>query len=372
MRSLKYYPKLELVGVMDIDKERSQKFSDYYSVNDYQSIDSLLDDKKIDIVLNLTNPRSHYNITKLCLEAGKHVYSEKPLAMEYDQAEELVQLAKKNNLYLSSAPCNVLSESAQTVLKVLQDKIIGEVRLIYAELDDGLIHRMRYKKWENEIGITWPYKDEFEVGCTLEHAGYYLTWLAAFFGPAKRITAYSKCLIENKINDEYLDYKSPDFSVACIEYENNITARMTNSIVAPHNHGLTIMGDDGVISVDECWNYESPVYVWKRTPLSLRLEKFSILSKVLGLGKKKYPLINNLRLKYRENGMYYMDFARGIAELSSSILKEREPILSAELSLHINEIALAIQYPYTENNCYYLKSSFQHIKPLEWNFSDFK
>ena len=73
------------------------------------------------MVLNLTSPRSHYEVTRMSLEASKHVYSEKPLAMDAVAARELVELAKKRKVYLGTAPCSVLGETAQTIWKALQE-----------------------------------------------------------------------------------------------------------------------------------------------------------------------------------------------------------------------------------------------------------
>jgi len=234
VKTLPGHPQLELVGVMDRIQERADKFSAYHSVPAYKSFDELLKDDRVDIVLNLTNPRSHYEVSKACLLAGKHVYSEKPLAMDFFEAEELVKLAEARGLQISSAPCSLLGETAQTLWKALRENQVGKVRVVYAEMDDGLVHKMPYKQWVSESGTPWPYKDEFEVGCTLEHAGYYVAWLVAFFGPATSVTAFSSCLIPDKETDVPLDVNAPDFSVACIQFASGVVARLTCGIIAPH------------------------------------------------------------------------------------------------------------------------------------------
>ncbi|MCZ7672783.1 MAG: Gfo/Idh/MocA family oxidoreductase [Chloroflexi bacterium] len=66
----------------------------------------MLADEQIDIIVNLTNPHSHYAVSQAALAANKHVYSEKPLAMDYEEAKELVEMARRKGLYLASAPCN--------------------------------------------------------------------------------------------------------------------------------------------------------------------------------------------------------------------------------------------------------------------------
>src|SRR5258705_13780081 len=96
VRTLAAHPELELIGVLDRDIERAERFARYYSLPRYETMDELLGDSGVEIVLNLTNPRSHYEVSKRSLLAGKHVYSEKPLAMSFDEAKELVELAERN------------------------------------------------------------------------------------------------------------------------------------------------------------------------------------------------------------------------------------------------------------------------------------
>ena len=363
LATLPNHPNLELVGVTDRDGERVRRFASYHSVPSYHSLDQLLAHPSIDIVVNLTNPRSHFEVTKSCLEAGKHVYTEKPLAMALPEAQELVDLAEERGLYLASAPCSILGESAQTVWAALRRHEIGPVRLVYAELDDGLIHRMPYQKWLSGSGNPWPYKDEFEVGCTLEHAGYYLTWLVAFFGPAKTVTSYALCLIPNKIAAAVDNY-APDFSVAIIEFVSGVVVRLTCSIIARHNHSLAIIGDDGVLSLHECWNYGSPVYIQRRTPLALKMEKHPSLESMLRLGPKRYPHVR--KAKFRGKLSNKMDFSRGVAELAAAITEGRPCRLSASYALHVIEIVLTMQNPREMGCPRTITSSFDPVEPMPW------
>lgn len=358
INSLSLHPELKLVGVMDRNSSRASSFAAYHSIpHIYGSLDELLEDSNVDIVLNLTNPSSHYSVSKACLEALKHVYSEKPLAMEMSQAEELVNLAEQRGLYLSSAPCSLLSETAQTVWKALRENQIGKVRLVYAEMDDGLVHQMPYKKWLSKSGIPWPYKDEFEVGCTLEHAGYYVTWLTAFFGRAETVSAFSSCLIPDKQTEVPLDINAPDFSVACIKFASGVVARLTCSIVAPHDHSLRIIGDQGILGIHDCWYYGAPVYI--RRSINIGRKRLE------GVWKQRYPLVKKApRMGYK--GAQQMDFCRGVAEMASAITQARDCRLSARFSLHNNEIVLAIQNSLETGCPYKITSSFEPIEPMPW------
>ncbi|MBD3881474.1 Gfo/Idh/MocA family oxidoreductase [Phormidium tenue FACHB-886] len=359
LKTLPRHPQLELVGIMDRLSDRATKFAAFHSIPQvYPTLEALLADDRVEIVVNLTNPSSHYEVSKACLEAGKHVYSEKPFAMDMAQANELVQIAEQKGLHLSSAPCNVLSETAQTVWKALREKQIGTVRLVYAEMDDGLVHRMPYQKWVSESGVPWPYKDEFEVGCTLEHAGYYTTWLTAFFGAAESVTAFSSCLVPDKQTEVSLDYNAPDFSVACIKFASGVVARLTCSIIAPHDHALKIIGDEGILCTDDCWFYGAPVYI-KRM---IKIRRKTLMSPF----KQRYPLIKKPEGKFRYRGAQQMDFSRGVAELAAAIEEKRPSRLSTAYCLHNNEIVLAIQNALETGAPYKLTTTFDPIAPMPW------
>jgi len=358
IKTLAYHPELELIGVADKDPTRTQRFSQYHSVQAYNSVADLLADSQVEIVLNLTNPRSHYQVSLACLAAGKHVYSEKPLAMTIEEAKYLVALAQEKGLHLSSAPCSILSETAQTVWKALRENLIGKVRLVYAEMDDGLVHKMPYDQWISESGLPWPFQDEFEVGCTLEHAGYYLNWLTVFFGPAKTVTAFSTCLVPDKTPDILLSPPdTPDFSVACIKFASGVVARLTCSIVAPHDHSLRIIGDEGILGIHDCWYYGNPVYVQRM----MRIRRKVFLNPL----KKKYPLVRKAS-KFNYRGSQQMDFSRGVAEMRAAIVEGRPSRLGADFSLHNNELAIAIQNALEIGGSYELTTEFAPIKPMEW------
>jgi predicted dehydrogenase len=358
LSTLPFHPELELVGVTDIDRERLNTFASHYAVSTYNSTEELLADPNVEIVLNLTNPRNHYEISKACLEAGKHVYSEKPLAMTIPEAKELVAIADAKSLYISSAPCSLLGETAQTVWKALREQVVGKVRLVYAEMDDGLVHKMPYQQWLSASGKPWPYKDEFEVGCTLEHAGYYINWLTAFFGPATSVTAFSSCLVADKETDVELDpADTPDFSVACIKFQSGIVARLTCSIVAPHDHELKIIGDEGILSIHDCWNYGDSVYVQRL----VRIRRKVFMNPI----KKKIPLVKK-PLKLKTRGAQQMDFCRGVAEMATAITEKRPSRMAADISLHNNELAIAIQDALETGGYYKMTTSFIPVVPMDW------
>jgi len=359
LATLPLHPELKLLGVMDRDVGRAEHLAALSGVRHYSALADVLDDERVELVLNLTNPRSHYEVSKAALLMGKHVYSEKPLGMQFEQAAELVELAESRGLSIASAPCSLLGETAQTLWKVLREQTLGTVRVVYAEMDDGMVFNMPYRKWKSVSGIPWPYKDEFEIGCTLEHAAYYLSWLAAWFGPAKTVTSFASSQVQDKLADESLDMDSPDFSVACIQFHSGVVARLTCGILAPHDHSIKIVCDQGVLYTDESWDYRSPVY--SRRMVSIRRKTF------LNPFRKKHQLPPAPNGRPKTKGSQSMDFARGPAELVDAIRNNRPSRMSARFSLHVNEMALAIHWAREKGATHRMSTTFDAIQPMTWS-----
>jgi predicted dehydrogenase len=370
-KTLGNYPQLELIGAYDRNDRNVQVFCERWSSRRYESLVQLLEDRSVELVLNLTNPRSHHEITKQCIRAGKHVYSEKPLAMDAAGARELVDLARQKNVYLASAPCSMLSETAQTVWKALREGVIARVRLVYANFDDGMIApKLSPWSWTNESGVPWPAKDEFEVGCTYEHAGYVLTLLAAFFGPAKTVTSFASCLIKDK--GIAVDAMAPDFTVGCIEYAGGVVARVTCGLVAPRDKSLTIIGDDGILSVANVRNDVCPVYVRSIPTARWRA---AVERRVNGLRGwfsacdtewhiwRRYPMARRPPPRLL-GGRKNVDFCRGPAEMADAIRDKRPCRLSPELGWHITELIERLQFPEKFEGRPEIVSTFDPIQPL--------
>ena len=359
MKSMHLHPReLTLVGVADRDPARARRFGAFHKLRVYDSADELVDDPRVEIVLNLTNPRSHFEVSRRALTAGKHVYSEKPLAMCVGEARELVELATGRGLQLAGAPCSHLSETAQTMGKALRDNAVGPVRAVYAEMDDGLVHRMPHETWRTDSGNSWNARDEFEVGCTLEHAGYALTWLCAWFGPAASVTAFASVQIPDKGIDIPPGAMAPDLSVACVQFAGGVVARLTCSLIAHHDHMIRVFGDDGILSTPDSWLYRSPVYVRRLIRVRRRLMLHPFRRKLRMLGTH-LP-----QPKYR--GSSHMDFARGPAELAASVIERRRSRVPMDFSLHLTEMALAIHDARTNPCRYEMTTRFEPLEPMEW------
>ncbi|MFJ3772093.1 Gfo/Idh/MocA family protein [Streptomyces sp. NPDC090075] len=337
LATLPNHPELVLRGVYDRDDARARGFADHHGIRSYTSLEELLAADDVTVAVNLTNPHSHYEISRRCLEAGKHVYSEKPFAEELWQATELVEYAERHGLVLSSAPCSLLGETAETVRSALARGLVGRPRLVYAELDDGAVHQMNFRDWASPSGAPWPYADEFRVGPALEHAAYYLTWLTAFFGPACEVVSYAALIQPDKAPGLDPAALAPDFGCALIRFGSGVVARLTCGTVAPEDHSLRIIGDDGVLSVPDCWDYGAAVTLRERVGMSESTPHYLT-------GPRRLPLVRpaDHPHRYDRHHGHVMDFARGIADLAEAVRTGTGPRLGARHALHVLEITLAV------------------------------
>jgi len=378
------HPMLHLVGVMDRNSQRSSAFAAYYAVRKYGSLDDVLNDGKVQLVINLTNPRSHFAVSSACLAAGKHVYSEKPLAMSFSEGQRLIELARNNNKLIASAPCRVLGETAQTMWKALREEVIGKVRAAYAEMDNCLLCRLPYKEWINELGIPWPYKDEFAVGCTIEHAGYAVSWLTAFFGPIDTVTAFGTCQIQDLKTECDLDTLPPDLTVACLKFKSGVVARLTSSWIAPRDNSVRIFGDTGILSTANMSSPRSRVYVARYKGIKIGSKRIEGI-----LQKQRYPLVKpkssqssvikacrnvarspqQIARAIRARFFHLrkrVDFCIGPAELASAVCEQRPCRLAPEYCLHTTEVVLAIHNALETGSNYKVQTNFAAIEPMPW------
>jgi predicted dehydrogenase len=245
--------------------------------------------------------------------------------------------------------------AAQTLGAALRSGTTGRPRLIYAELDDGYIAQAPYKDWLSESGAPWPAQDEFEVGCTLEHAGYYLTWLMMLFGPVASLVAASACLAADEMP---VDHPAPDFSTATLFFESGVVARLTCSIIAPHDHALRIITDTGTLELREAWNNAAPVRFRRRFNLRRRLVN-APFARRLSLTGPTHPKVGRW-------GAAAMNFALGPVEMLAALAEQRPCRMSADLALHLTEVTLAIQAAGRTGGATAMTTRFEPIAPMPW------
>jgi predicted dehydrogenase len=351
MTTLANHPGLELAGVWDRDEARLAQFRAHWNVPAFESQAALLADETVETVAVLTNPESHFEIGMAVLGAGKHLYCEKPLAMSFDDARTLAGMAGKAGLVLAGAPANARSDAFALMQSTLNAGAIGAPKLVYAEMEDGPVFRLNWRDWRSVSGAPWPGAHEFRIGCTLEHAGYALTWLIGLFGPVRRITGQSGTFFFDKGAGIPANEMAPDFSCALLEFDNGVMARLTSGLAAPRDRALTVMGETGTLTVADLWDNRAAIHLeaaGKKAAFGHRIVRR--LERQLG---RPLPLrlAAGRRLAYRApaNRSHLpaypsqIDFCAGIAAIADCIAAggEGRTRLAAE-ALHVTEAALAL------------------------------
>ena len=368
MRTRWAYPEMDILGIFDIDALRAKTVSTHYGFHIYPDYESLLSDPQVEVVVNLTTIQAHDEISRRALEAGKHVYSEKPITTDMQATRELFALAERRGLILTGAPCNLYSDAIATMWKAVKDGAIGKPVLVYAELDDNPAHLMNLEKMESATGAPFPYVEELQEGCTVEHLAYHLVWICAMFGPAKSVTAFSKHLIAHKTDTPLCPADTPDLSVVCLDFADGIAARITCSWVAPRDHRFRIIGDAGELSSDNVFHDQSPVHLERYSRVSLAARKAytarrqPLIGRLFGIGGRRLPLVRrwksyaveaekgvgtSIKHKFiswlRRREIYAQDKLLGLAEMDRAMREGRSQPMSPDFLMHINELTMIVQ-----------------------------
>jgi predicted dehydrogenase len=303
---------IALRGAWDRNPPRVRAFAErHHGAAAFGSLDELLGAPDIDAVVNLTRQTSHAELTARCLQAGKHVYSEKPLAMAHDEARALVDLAVRNDVRLACAPTTFLGEAQRTAWRMVRDGRLGNVRVIYAEANWGRIER-----WHPR---PLPF---YDVGPTVDVGVYPLTLVTAMVGPARRVWARGEIVLPERTTAEgdRFGVTAPDFAVAVVELECGALMRLTTSFYverASKQQGIELHGDLGSIALDG----------WHR---------FDAVVEHAPAGEPYQPVALD------EPPYAGVDYARGVAELAAAIAADRPHGGTGEHAAHVVEIIEAI------------------------------
>ncbi len=360
--TLRNHPELMLAGAFDSSPDALRRFTGFYGVRAYASLEDLLADPAIEIVVNLTSVESHHAVSLAVIEAGKHLYSEKPLTLDFEAAADLLERARQRGVLVATAPANALTPLHAAISSLVSGGAIGAPKLVYAAMEDGAVFRDEWRTWRSRSGAPWPGEDEFVVGCTLEHAVYAIVWLVSLLGPVDSMTAYSTLCFPDKGQSGH-EPLGPDFSVAMLNFRDGAVARLTSGLCAPKDRSLTIMGETGTITVDDLWNFNSPARIERNGDArSLRLRLAGRIERRFNLAAGRIarpgaPIAVDPATPAALPGFpSRIDFCGGIAALAAALRGGPAPFMSGEMALHVTEIALAISKAGPQGGHYRLKT----------------
>ena len=187
-RSQEYFNNINFVACADINQEAAKNCAEENNIKSL-TIDEILNNKDIDIILNLTIPQAHYEVSKEVLLNKKHVYSEKPMSVKFSQAKELLELAEKNNLYFGNAPDTFLGGGGQLARQIIDDGEIGKIltgNFIFAFPGVQTFHP-NPESWFQQGG-----------GPVIDMGPYFFTTLVNLLGSAKNVRARGKTFSDKR------------------------------------------------------------------------------------------------------------------------------------------------------------------------------
>ena len=336
----KVFSEVEVVAVCDLFVEKAKEAAEEYQIPKvYETMEEMLADGEIEIILNLTRPNEHYKTTRAALLAGKHVYSEKPLAAVYEEGVELVNLAKEKGLMLGGAPDTFLGAGIQTCRKLIDDGFIGDVVGAQAQM---VCHGHE----------SWHPAPEFYYqaggGPMMDMGPYYMTALVNLVGRVKGVSGMcGKGFAQRVITSEpkrgtVVDVEVPTHTAGLLQFENGAigTVLTTFDVYYDRQAFLEVYGTKGTLRVPDPNGFGGSISL-------LRPEDGSF---------KEMPLL----FGYGENSR-----GIGVADMAKALRTGRAFRADAQQTLHVLEILTSFEKSGKEERYLELSSPYQKKKAME-------
>jgi predicted dehydrogenase len=315
LRAAQDFPGVRIIACSDVNLAAAEEKAREFRIQ-AQSVEQLLANPEIDLVLNLTVPQSHGPVSLRAIEAGKHVYSEKPLALSVKEARALLSAAKAQDKRIGVAPDTFLGGGQQTARELIDR---GEIGTPIG--GTAFILLPGHEHWH-------PNPDFFYQpggGPVFDMGPYYLTALVNLLGPIRRVTSIGRqTLKEREIQSgprkgERIPVLIPTHLNALLEFQEGPVVSFHASFdVQGHTHSpIEIYGTEGTLLVPDPNTFGGPVRIMRRgkPPVDIPLTH--------GFSDRNYRIV-------------------GVAEMDKAIQLGRPHRASAELGYHVLEVMEAI------------------------------
>ena len=329
-RAQEYFNNIRIVKCADINMDAAKKCSIHYNI-EAVTVEELLKDKEIEIILNLTIPGAHYKVSKMALENGKHSYAEKPLAVNFEDGKKLFELAKEKNLYLGNAPDTFLGGGIQKTRELIDNGVIGDIKL------GNAIFAFPGVQSYHPNPESWF--AENEGGPVIDMGPYYLTALVNLIGPAKQVQGRcTKVFEEREIGigpkkGQKFKVETPTTYLATIQFENDCIIQITLSfdVVAHQRNHIELYGNKGSIIVPDPNMFGGSAFVSVTTGGNWGEHK----TDTMPLGKINIKSQSSRANESPTNANYR---GAGLSEMAYAIENNLEHRCNGELSLHVLDI----------------------------------
>lgn len=335
---------LDVVAVADLDLDRARDRASAFHVPRACSVDELLASDDVDLIVNLTVPSVHAQVTVRALDAGKHVYVEKPLAIDRGEGAEVVRIARERGLWVGAAPDTFLGGGLQTARAVLDEGAIGRPTSFFAAM---VSHGP--EAWH--VDPVFFYAPG--AGPTFDMGPYYLTAITDLLGPVASVAAVATAAHDERIvgsgpkAGQRIAVTTPTHVAALLTLESGVVGTLTTSfdVWASEHPRIEIHGTEGTLSLPDPNTFAGPVR-WHGAGAG---------------GFEEVPL----RYGRTENRR-----GLGVADLAHAVLAGRPARASADRAYHVLDVMQAILDAARERTTVDVASTVRRSNPLDPTLED--
>lgn len=333
------FPNVEVVACADLDLDRAQAQAATFGISRVCSVDELLDDPEIEIVLNLTVPMAHAEINLRALSAGKNLYSEKPLAINREDGRQMLDLAAERGLLIGCAPDTFFGSAQQTCRRLIDDGAIGRPLAATAFMMGS-----GPESWHPSPGFFY----QVGAGPMFDMGPYYLTSLINLLGPIRSVAGIARISrAERRITSkprygETIRVETPSHVAGLLDFEGGAVGTLITSFdIAAHTlPNMEIYGTEGTLQVPDPNVFQGAVRL--RTAGSGSWQDVTSNS----------PHRGNLR-------------GLGLADMADALQAGRPPRASGQLAFHVLDAMQAFLDSAEMGTHIQLTSTCEAPEPLE-------
>lgn len=310
--------------------EKAEKCADMYDIPRTLTIEEMLLDPEIEMVVNLTPPAAHTEINRRVLEAGKHLFCEKPFALTVEDAGMIADLAEKKGLKIGCAPDSFMGSSLKTCKKLLKDKWIGQPLYVCMNMMNCGVE-------------TWhPAPENFYLeggGPVLDMGAYYFTALVTMFGAVDSVYAAAGMGFSERVI--YTPERFGDSFPVKVPTHYAVIVTMKNGMIVNANFSFDI------------WKTEMPMFEIYGTEGTLMVPDPNMHGGTPRVYRKEQKLAENFGGTDNGNGEAFRipelsqnigSYVRclGVADLADAVINDRRPVVNSDLGVHVTEILTGI------------------------------
>jgi predicted dehydrogenase len=342
--------RLTLTAVTDLIEERAARAAEEYGVRFIKTVDEMVRDPEVDIILNITQPQFHHGVALKAVTGGKHIYNEKPLCVSREEAAELLAAAEEKKVRVGGAPDTFLGAGIQTCRKLIDEGWIGKPVAANAFM---LCHGHEHWHPEPEFYYKTGGGPLFDMG------PYYLTALVNLLGPVSRVSGSAqKGQAQRTISSEphqgtVITVDVPTHIAGILDFASGAVGVLVTSfdVWSASLPCIEIYGTEGTLQVPDPNYFRGEVKVRR-----FREENWSSIPLVLKEPDNPKDA-DDRQLLNNQRGI-------GITDMAEAIAEGRPHRASGELAYHVLEIMHGIHDASASGNYYKVKSACPRPEPL--------